>query len=103
MGAHFQLVLHENADLNAFLGGYCGQAVTTTLAKTASSLYELELACPVAWVFGNEGQGVRPELAESVTCSIRIPMPGVTESLNVAAAAAICLFETVRQRQALKR
>ena len=103
MGAHFQLALHENADLNAFLGGYRGQAVTTTLAKTASSLYELELACPVAWVFGNEGQGVRPELAESVTCSIRIPMPGATESLNVAAAAAICLFETVRQRQALKR
>lgn len=103
MGAHFQLALHENADLHAFLGGYRGQAVTTTLAKTASSLYELGLTGSVAWVFGNEGQGVRPELAESVTHGIRIPMPGATESLNVAAAAAICLFETVRQRQALKR
>ena len=103
MGAHFQLDLHENANLNAFLGGYRGQAVTTTLAGTAGSLYELELIRPVAWVFGNEGQGVRAEIAAGVSHNIRIPMPGASESLNVAAAAAICLFETVRQRLPLGR
>ena len=52
----------------------------------------------MAWVFGSEGQGVRPAVMQVVKTRIRIPMPGGGESLNVAAAAAICLFETVRQR-----
>ncbi len=98
MGAHFQLDIHENCDFPAFLGGYRGQAILTSL-ESASSIYSLDLQNPVAWVFGNEGQGVRPEVAESIQQRVRIPMPGATESLNVAAAAAICLFETVRQRQ----
>ena len=49
-------------------------------------------------MLGNEGQGVRAEVAELANRRVRIPMSGKTESLNVAAAAAICLFETVRQR-----
>jgi TrmH family RNA methyltransferase len=98
MGAHFQLEIHESSDLPAFLGGYQGQGVVTLLdAKT--SLYAADLKCPVAWVFGSEGQGVRPEVVEATQLQVRIPMPGANESLNVAAAAAICLFETVRQRQ----
>jgi TrmH family RNA methyltransferase len=98
MGAHFQLDIHESSNLPAFLGGYRGQAILTALDAT-TNLYLLNLKVPVAWVFGSEGQGVRAELAESVERRIRIPMPGATESLNVAAAAAVCLFETVRQRQ----
>ena len=98
MGAHFQLDIHENCDLPAFLEGYRGQAVLTVLDASVP-LYSLSLKEPVAWVFGNEGQGVRPEVAESTKLRVSIPMPGATESLNVAAAAAICLFETVRQRQ----
>ena len=98
MGAHFQLDIHESCDLPAFLGGYRGQAVLTTL-DAATDLYLLALNEPVAWVFGNEGQGVRTEVAESTPLRARIPMPGATESLNVAAAAAVCLFETVRQRR----
>ena len=98
MGAHFQLDIHESCDLPAFLGGYRGQAVLTTLDAT-NDLYSLDLSQPVAWVFGNEGQGVRTEVAESTPLRARIPMPGATESLNVAAAAAVCLFETVRQRR----
>lgn len=98
MGAHFQLNLYESANLNAFLGGYRGQAVLTTLDTVSGSLYETSLLRPVAWVFGSEGQGVRPEVKECVPCRVRIPMPGASESLNVGAAAAICLFETVRQR-----
>ncbi len=53
---------------------------------------------PVAWVFGSEGQGIGPDVADAVRSRVLIPMPGNVESLNVAAAAAICLFETVRQR-----
>jgi len=98
MGAHFQLDIHEACDLPAFLGGYRGQAVVTAL-DAATSLYAAKLRAPLAWVFGSEGQGVRPETVEATGLQVRIPMPGATESLNVAAAAAICLFETVRQRQ----
>ena len=98
MGAHFQLDIHEGCDLPAFLGGYRGQAVLTTL-DAPIELYSLALRDPVAWVFGNEGQGVSEEVVESTALRARIPMPGETESLNVAAAAAICLFETVRQRR----
>ena len=51
-------------------------------------------------LFGAEGQGVSPGLIASARLRVRIPMPGAIESLNVAAAAAVCLFETLRRRQA---
>jgi RNA methyltransferase, TrmH family len=98
MGAHFLLDIHERCDLLSFIGGYRGQAVTTAL-DAAIDLYSLDLKSPVAWVLGNEGQGVSEAVAQSTTLRVRIPMPGTTESLNVAAAAAICLFEAVRQRR----
>ena len=98
MGAHFALDIHESADLPGFLAGYRGQSIVTAL-DTANSLYALDLRGPLAWVFGSEGQGVRAALAERAARRVCIPMPGATESLNVAAAAAICLFEAVRQRR----
>jgi TrmH family RNA methyltransferase len=49
-------------------------------------------------VFGHEGQGVDAALLARCSLSVRIPQPGGEESLNVAAAAAICLYETARQR-----
>lgn len=98
MGAHFQLDIYENCNLPAFLGGYRGQAILTALDAPVT-LFSLALKDPLAWVFGSEGQGVRPEVAECVKLRVRIPMPGATNSLNVAAASAVCLFETVRQRQ----
>lgn len=98
MGAHFFLDIHESCDLISFLAGYCGTSLVTALDAEVSYL-DLILSGPVAWVFGNEGQGVRPEVAALAKQKVRIPMPGATESLNVGAAAAICLFETVRQRQ----
>ncbi len=97
MGAHFLLDIHESCDLPAFLAGYRGQAFATVL-EGSEALYSLDLQSPVAWVFGSEGQGVSPEVAELAKRRVGIPMPGATESLNVAAAAAVCLFETVRQR-----
>ena len=97
MGAHFQLDIHEASDLSAFLGGYRGQGIVTAL-DASTSLYAANLKHPIAWVFGSEGLGVKEEVIEAARLKVRIPMPGTTESLNVAAAAAICLFETVRQR-----
>lgn len=107
MGAHFLLSIHENVDLCAFINRYCGRTLATTLNAASRPLFStdgfdgIDLAQsmrPIAWVFGNEGQGIRPAVAACVSCCVRIPMPGAAESLNVAAAAAICLFETVRQR-----
>lgn len=100
MGAHFQLSIQEHADLAAILQAYPGMSVSTSLASR-QSLYALALTGPVAWLFGNEGAGLSPELEILTARSVRIPMPGGTESLNVAAAAAICLFEEVRQKLAV--
>ncbi|MDR0576188.1 MAG: RNA methyltransferase [Candidatus Accumulibacter sp.] len=97
MGAHFSLDIHEDADLPGFLSTYRGQSLVTAPDADAD-LFAAELGRPVAWIFGNEGQGVRPELSMSAGKRVRIPMPGNAESLNVGAAAAICLFETVRRR-----
>jgi TrmH family RNA methyltransferase len=47
---------------------------------------------------GNEGAGLSPQLDQAASMRVTIPMPGPVESLSVAAAAAICLFERVRQR-----
>jgi TrmH family RNA methyltransferase len=52
------------------------------------------LSGPVVWLFGNEARGVPPELATLADARVRIPMRGRAESLNLAAAAAICLYTT---------
>lgn len=101
MGAHFLLDIHEGVDLPAFLETletYRGTAVLTAL-DASTDVFALDLRQPLAWVFGNEGQGVSDAVAQRTPLHVRIPMPGATESLNVAAAAAVCLFETVRQRR----
>ena len=97
-GAHFFLAIHEHAALAEVAGGYRG-TVATTDVRTGASLFEVDLRGPVAWIFGSEGAGVSPELAAVAALRLRIPMPGAAESLNVAAAAAVCLFEQVRQQQ----
>jgi TrmH family RNA methyltransferase len=96
-GAHFAMNVVEDADLAGFVAGYRGTVAATCLDE-AQSLYAADLAGPLAWIFGSEGQGVQPGLLAAATLRLRIPMPGMVESLNVAAAAAVCLFEMVRQR-----
>ncbi len=96
-GAHFALTIHEDADLAAFMDGYQGTTAVTCL-DGSSSLYDAQWDGPLAWVFGAEGQGVQPELIAKAGLRVRIPMPGAVESLNVAAAAAICLFEALRRK-----
>ena len=98
MGAHFDLTLVEHADVVRLLAQYSGRVLATRLDR-GESLFDFDLAGPVAWLFGSEGAGLSPELAALAGASVRIPMPGAAESLNVAAAAAICLFEQVRQHE----
>ncbi len=97
-GAHFALAIHEDADLLAFMADYAGTTAVTCL-DGSTSLYEAQWHGPLAWIFGAEGLGVRPELIAAARLKVKIPMPGAVESLNVAAAAAVCLFEMVRRRK----
>lgn len=96
-GAQWLSIVHTEVDLGVFLSSYQG-SIAATLLDGGSSLYTHDLRQPTAWLFGNEGQGVDPVLSARATERITIPMPGGMESLNVNAAAAVCLFEQVRQR-----
>ena len=97
-GAHFDLVLREQADLGRVARGFEG-CVVAAVPEAGQSLYQLDLGGAVAWLFGNEGAGVSPELLSLASHRASIPMAAGSESLNVAAAAAVCLFEQVRQKQ----
>lgn len=63
------------------------------------SLFDLDLTGPVAWVLGAEGQGMRQLTRKTCDRLVHMPMCGAVESLNVSVASAICLYETLRQRQ----
>jgi TrmH family RNA methyltransferase len=99
-GAHFCLDIHENVDLPAWAAAYRagGGGIVAAVASGGGSLYDARLTGRVAIAVGNEGAGLDPALAAQATQRVTIPMPGGIESLNAAAAAAVCLFECVRQR-----
>jgi TrmH family RNA methyltransferase len=89
MGAHFALHLVEGLSV-ADLGGLEVPLVATS-SHQGDWLHQAQLPWPCAWVLGHEGQGVSAELSALAGQSVRIAQPGGEESLNVAAAAAICL------------
>ena len=98
MGAQFSLMLHEEVDLPALAERSDIPVLATTLSRQSQSLYALDLARPVLWIFGNEGQGVSQQLTDRATTHVLIPQATNTvESLNVATAAAVCLYEQFRQ------
>ena len=96
MGAHFALRIHDGLDLLEFVRGYGGR-VYAAAGDGATPVFEADLTGRVALLFGNEGSGISAPLKHVATATISIPMHGKAESLNVAAAAAVCLFERVRQ------
>lgn len=96
MGAHFGLHLVEGLapdDLDALQ-----LPLVATSSHADKQLHQLLLPSPCAWVMGHEGQGVQPDLMQRCALTVGIPQPGGEESLNVGAAAAICLYESARQR-----
>ena len=99
MGAHFGLRLVEGAAPEALAGLAVPMFGASSHAERR--LGDGALPWPCAWVFGHEGQGVASEVAGRCEAVLAIPQPGGGESLNVAAAAAICLYETVRTRAPL--
>jgi len=96
MGAHFGLRLIEGlapTDLDALQ-----VPLVATSSYAESQLHQITLPSPCAWVMGHEGQGVQAELMQRCAQTVGIPQPGGEESLNVGSAAAICLYESARQR-----
>jgi RNA methyltransferase, TrmH family len=98
MGAHFALALIEG----------CGEPelealrvpLLATSPRGGEALHRAPLPAAAGWIFGHEGQGVSGDLAARCTALLRIEQPGGEESLNVAAAAAICLYESSRRSPA---
>ena len=89
MGAHFGLHLVEGLEPHDLDGWDVPLLVTSS--HHGVLLHEGRLPKPCTWVFGHEGQGVAPHWEARATLAVRIAQPGGEESLNVAAAAAICL------------
>jgi TrmH family RNA methyltransferase len=97
MGAHFGLALIEAAAPDAL--ALLRVPLLATSSHAPQTLAQARLPWPCAWVLGHEGQGVAPEVQARCTLTLAIPQPGGEESLNVAAAAAVCLYESARARQ----
>jgi TrmH family RNA methyltransferase len=96
MGAHFGLHLHEGLTPDDVLALDLPLVATSSYAE--ASLPHAPLPRPCAWVLGHEGQGVSQALLDRCALTVRIPQPGGEESLNVATAAAICLYEAARRQ-----
>lgn len=84
--------MEELRDAGVWIVGAAGEAEST--------LYDIDLKGPRAWVLGAEGAGLRRLTREKCDWLARIPLVGTVESLNVSVATGICLFETLRQRRA---
>ena len=99
MGAHFMLAIHEKADLTVIAREFRGKVVAAA-HHARQTIYDVDLDGEVALVFSNEGAGLSSAMAQAAHELAAIPMARQVESLNVAAAAAVCLFERVRQIRA---
>ncbi|MEO8487608.1 MAG: RNA methyltransferase [Betaproteobacteria bacterium] len=99
-GAHFQLAIHEDQDLVAVVRSLKrgGTRVLATVATDGKPIDRARIAGRVAIAVGNEGAGLSAPLRAEADEAVTIPMPGGTESLNVAAATAIALYEVARWR-----
>lgn len=101
MGAHFVLEIYEFVDLPDAARAFRGTVIATS-QRAPQSVYDVDLTGGIALLFGNEGAGLSRELLAAAHEVVAIPMRSRVESLNVAATAAVCLFERVRQLRAVQ-
>lgn len=97
MGAHFHLSICENVELRE-LTERAACEIIATQSGAGTAIHDTDLRGPAIWMFGNEGAGLSRAALDAAGLTVAIPMAGYTESLNVAAAVAVCLFEQARQR-----
>jgi RNA methyltransferase, TrmH family len=102
MGGTFRLPVTARAALPDVIdaAGDAGVRVIAAVPRGGTPLPSLDLRAPAAIVLGGEGAGVDPDTVRAVGQSVTIPMGAPVESLNVAAAAAVILYEAMRQRRA---
>lgn len=91
MGAHFQMRIEADADLAGVLEAFKG-TLACTVPRGGIALSRAKLERQMGWLFGAEGQGLSAGLIGKAALKVTIPMAAGTESLNVAAAAAICFY-----------
>lgn len=91
-GGHFALGIRQVEDLGAALGDFRGRLLCT-VSRGGSSLRDVPLTGQLGWAFGAEGAGLSAAVLARAAERVTIPMARGAESLNVAAAAAICLYE----------
>lgn len=97
MGAHFSLRVRRVGDLVPAVAAFSGSTVCAA-AHGGRPLHEIDLGGRVGWILGAEGQGVSTSLAAAAAQRATIGLAPGTESLNVAAAAAILFYERARRR-----
>jgi len=98
MGAHFALSIYEDVAVDRLAGAFTGERLAAD-AHGGETLFTAAWGDqPTLWLFGSEGRGLGERAAAVAQRRLRIPVAGGVESLNVAAAAAVCLFEQVRRR-----
>ena len=90
-GGHFALGIDETSDLGAEIEAFRG-TVACTVPRGGMTLKDAPLDRGAAWIFGAEGSGLSDEIIRRADVRVTIPMVAGTESLNVAAAAAICFY-----------
>jgi TrmH family RNA methyltransferase len=98
MGGHFLLGIAVSKDLPAEFGRFSGKVVCT-VARGGADIVETDLSGRLGWVFGSEGRGVSAAALKEADLKISIPVARGTESLNVAASAAICFFAAFEPAQ----
>jgi RNA methyltransferase, TrmH family len=100
MGAHFVLDLHEDITPIELRDAFAGEVLAAD-AVDGEDLFATEWGMDATvWLFGGEGQGLTDETLLAANRRLRIPIDSQVESLNVGAAAAVCLFEQKRRRLA---
>jgi TrmH family RNA methyltransferase len=101
-GQWFRLPMATTSDLASMLQQYRSQGfqVVATLPTAKQTLWDIDFTQPSLIVMGNEGAGLSPEVAAIADVSVTIPLAPNVESLNVAIAAALILYEVKRQRSA---
>ncbi len=100
MGAAFQVPVHSTHLSEQVLAYLHRQEALIAVAEVAGAVSpsQVDFTTPVAVVVGNEGWGPSRDMKNAADRTVRIPMPGAAESLNVAMAATVLLYEVVRQR-----
>lgn len=98
-GAVFDLNIYQKTDLAQFITTHVDYQFIATSSHAEKNIFELDLTGKIGWLVGNEGAGVSPALLQMATLTAKIPQSDKLESLNLAMATTVCLYEQFRQTQ----